>query len=241
VIELPRTEWGAGERRALLVHGLGSNAQSWWFIGEQLAADGWHVTAVDLRGHGAAPDAESYALGEYAGDLPNEGWDLVVGHSLGGAAVAVAASAPGFAQRVVLVDPALEFDDATADLVAHSEISELGATAEMIRAVKPHWHERDVEAKAAALARSTRHMLEHTFTQTRPWNFVPEAAVLAVPTLIIGGDPTVLSLFATSTADAMTAANPHIEYRVVAGAGHNPHRDKPQETIAMLRDWLLEH
>ena len=42
----------------------------------------------------------------------------------------------------------------------------------------------------------------------------------------------------TATADALTAANPLLQYRVVAGSGHSPHRDRPAETLALLREWL---
>ena len=70
---------------------------------------------------------------------------------------------------------------------------------------------------------------------------VDETATLDVPTLILGGDHAVYSMLATGTADALTAANPLVEYRVVVGAGHSPHRDKPDETLPAIAEWLLAH
>jgi pimeloyl-ACP methyl ester carboxylesterase len=48
---------GAGAARplALLVHGVTSSSRTWWRVGPALAARGFRVVAVDLRGHGASP------------------------------------------------------------------------------------------------------------------------------------------------------------------------------------------
>ena len=71
--------------KALLIHGLSSNSSTWWRIRAALEADGWEVTAPDLRGHGTSAPAASYRLTDYAADLPTGPWDLIIGHSLGGA------------------------------------------------------------------------------------------------------------------------------------------------------------
>ena len=99
-VTLPRCAWGdpASARCALLVHGLGSNGALMWRFGSALADDGWHAVAVDLRGHGTAPRTLDYTIAAYAADLgatraaPDAPWDLVIGHSLGGAASTVAAA-----------------------------------------------------------------------------------------------------------------------------------------------------
>ncbi|WP_251048812.1 alpha/beta fold hydrolase, partial [Microbacterium sp. ISL-103] len=70
-LTLPRISWGdpAADRRALLVHGLGSSAALMWRVGTALADAGWHATAVDLRGHGDAPRALDYSVAAYGADL----------------------------------------------------------------------------------------------------------------------------------------------------------------------------
>ena len=114
-LTLPRLSWGDphATTHALLVHGLGSNGALMWLYGVALADAGWHATAVDLRGHGTAPRAVDYSIAAYAADLVHtaapdgEPWDLVVGHSLGGAAATSASAAtPAWTRRLVLVDPA---------------------------------------------------------------------------------------------------------------------------------------
>jgi pimeloyl-ACP methyl ester carboxylesterase len=57
---------GAPRPLAVLVHGVTSSSRTWWRVGPALAARGFRVVAVDLRGHGASPRA---AAGLAAADL----------------------------------------------------------------------------------------------------------------------------------------------------------------------------
>ncbi len=75
----------------LLVHGIGSSADTWGDIPERLSALGHHVVAVDLCGHGESSKGPGdYSLGSLASTLrdllDDRGLDRVhlVGHSLGG-------------------------------------------------------------------------------------------------------------------------------------------------------------
>src|SRR5690606_24816409 len=115
-VALPQLAWGSPDatRRALLVHGLGSSAALMWQTGAALADNGWHATAVDLRGHGEAPRTLDYTVAAYAADLAairaehGDTWDAVIGHSLGGAASTVAAASdPSWTNRLILIDPAI--------------------------------------------------------------------------------------------------------------------------------------
>ena len=239
-ITLPAVHWGdpGSTRRALLVHGLTSAGTTWWQVGEALALDGWHVTAVDLRGNGAAPVADSYSFADYAGDLPAGPWNLVVGHSLGGAVATVAASRPGFAEKLVLLDPALAVEAADLAELLAGELAELRLDQQGFGRLRPLWHPLDIRHKAAATAQATPRMVERTIADNTPWDVLDVAAALNTPTLIVGGDHAVYSMLPTATAEALASGNPNLEYRVVAGSGHSPHRDRPAETLALLREWL---
>src|SRR3954451_6996441 len=97
--------WGPEPARVLLIHGITSSGATMWRLGEGLKDRG--AIAPDLLGHGESPDSDGYTLADLAHGL-GRGYELVIGHSLGGL-VAAHASAhdPGFAQRLVLLDPAL--------------------------------------------------------------------------------------------------------------------------------------
>ena len=223
---------------ALLVHGLSSDSESWWRVAAELEADGWDVVPVDLRGHGFGARAESYALTEYARDL-DDGWDLVVGHSLGGAVSVLAAQRPRFTTLLALLDPVLDVPvDRQAAIIA-DQVAELDYTEESIARDKPHWHEDDRAAKLLGVQRVDPFAVTRTFTDTGRWDVTAQARALRMPTLVLAGDPAVYTMLDPELGAALAADNPNLSYVVVPGAGHSPHRDRPEETLAELRAWLL--
>lgn len=113
-VELRIAESGAGQRPLLLVHGFtGAKEDFTPWLG-QLAADGWHAVAPDLRGHGLSskPPAESaYSFELMADDLvrlaDRLGWAnfVLLGHSMGGmVAQVVARAVPSRLTGLVLMD-----------------------------------------------------------------------------------------------------------------------------------------
>ena len=245
---LPRIAWGAAdaERHALLVHGLGSSAALMWRLGTALADAGWCATAVDLRGHGGAPRALDYSVAAYAADLSatrpdrRRTWDAVVGHSLGGAASTVAAASdPGWTSRLVLIDPALIVEERDAGIVRRSQERAFANNRKaVVREEHPHWHPQDVELKVQAVHQASRWAVEQTSVQNASWDVRDHAARLTVPTHIIGADPDVYSLFTGEHAKDVLASNPRLTMSVVTGAGHSPHRDRPEETVRQLLEVL---
>ncbi|WP_375383701.1 alpha/beta fold hydrolase [uncultured Microbacterium sp.] len=241
-LTLPRLSWGdpSATRRALLIHGLGSNGPLMWRFGTALADAGWHASAVDLRGHGVAPRALDYSLAAYAADvaatLPGGGgaWDLVVGHSLGGAAaVLAAADHPSWTARLVLVDPAIKPTDQDLVIVRASQEETFADPSEAaVRAAHPGWHEHDIELKAVAAHQVSRWAVEQSSAQNQAWDVTASAAALTVPTHILGSDPAVYSIYWGERLAALQAANAAIRYSYIAGAGHSPHRDQPEATVA---------
>lgn len=92
----------------LLLHALGDSAATWASFEAQLPR---HSIAVDLRGHGTSPHADSYTFRAMADDvlgfMDRHGHDTVdlVGHSLGGAVgLHVAIAAPDRVRRMVVED-----------------------------------------------------------------------------------------------------------------------------------------
>ncbi|WP_309065678.1 alpha/beta fold hydrolase [Microbacterium sp.] len=244
-LTLPRLTWGDGPRRALLVHGLGSSGALMWRVAVALADAGWHATAVDLRGHGDAPRALDYSVAGYAADIaataPHDGggWDAVIGHSLGGAASTVAAAEnPQWTRRLLLIDPAIHVAGRDAGIIRRSQERAFATPSEdTVRDEHPHWHLQDIELKVDAVRRGSRWAVEQTSAQNQRWDVRAEAARLTVPTHIVGADPEVYSLF-TGDLAASVLENPHVTMSIVTGAGHSPHRDKPEETIRQILEAL---
>lgn len=114
-------EWGdAGSQPVLLLHATGFHARCWDRVVAELGS-GFHVYAVDMRGHGRSERIEPYVWDTFARDVG----ELVehlrlqdaigVGHSMGGhCLVQVTASHPGVFRRLLLVDPVIFEPDAYA-------------------------------------------------------------------------------------------------------------------------------
>lgn len=245
-VDLPVVVWGDSgyDRRALLVHGLGSDAHTMWRIGEHLADTGWCAIAIDQRGHGRAPRTSSYRIEEYARDIlavPHDApWDLALGHSIGGASlVAASAIEPGFASRLVLVDPALATNPANRDDIRANQVrNHRELTVEKQRETFPHWHTQDIESSVNAVRAASEFALEHSVLDNPDWDVLTEAERLTVPTLVFQGDPGVVARYTDEHAARIEASNPLVTRTMIPDTGHNVHRDNPDEFCARLSAWL---
>ncbi len=225
---------------ALLLHGLPSAAGTWWQVASGLAAAGWSVTAPDLRGHGASPRTTRYALDDYAADVaalrPAHGgaWDLVIGHSLGGAVATVAADEhPEWAAALLLLDPVYAVpEDARPGLLADL-LGDLRAldTGELLRK-HPRWRSEDAAQKVAAARAASPYLVERTLADNSDWVLEPVAGRLRAPVHILGADPQLGASFTPAEGQRLAAANPRFRYSIVEGAGHSIQRDDPARVVA---------
>jgi pimeloyl-ACP methyl ester carboxylesterase len=233
--------WGhAGSRRTLLVHGVQSSANSWWRIADALARAGVHVTAPDLRGHGQSPSGSTYRLDDFVADLLDlgTGWDLVVGHSLGGTLVAqMLAADPGIARRAVLLDPVFRLPEENFDEIVAGQLEELAAAdAAALRTAHPTWHPEDCRIKAQAAAACSPFVNEAVLRENRPWDYSELLVRTQSPVLVLGADPAAGGMLDPTLAAGLAARNEQVTYRKLSGVGHSIHRDRPQAVI----DALLE-
>lgn len=225
-------EWGtAGDHRILLLHGITSSAAGWWRVGSDLAERGWAVTAADLRGHGKSPKPDSCLFSEQVEDVLalGDGWDAVLGHSMGGnLAVLAATSDPSWARGLILQDPALMLPEPMSQVLEWL-LSEYVVDADpgRIAAMSPRWHPRDVAAKVEALRESTAEMVTRTVAENWPWMALEEASRLRVPTVVLGSDPEAGGILPVAFGEWL-AGSPFIEYRMIPNASHSTHRDDDQ-------------
>lgn len=107
--------WGGEEApNVVCIHGVAQHGGVFGGMGERLAAAGYAVTAVDLRGHGESGREPPWNIETHVADLLETADDLGIesatwiGHSFGGRLAAeVAASRPERVAGLVLLDSSL--------------------------------------------------------------------------------------------------------------------------------------
>ena len=247
----------------VLLHGLGDSGDCWPDAVRRWSG-GYRVIGVDLLGHGDSPRFTPPQLSSpdpmeamYAATeatvarvaAAHGGPVLVVGHSMGGGmAAALAARRPDLVAAAVLEDPAWRdpADRVQPRGIVDERIAECRSFAddpagqlEKGRAENPTWPAVElgpwVESKSqvdlAFLDLGIANLLE-------PWDDI--VAATAVPTLVLlaeRGGP-VTPAVRTRAAEL---ANPHVDIRVVDGAGHCVRRDRAEQFHALVDPWLAAH
>jgi pimeloyl-ACP methyl ester carboxylesterase len=233
-VRLRTVEWGAGERLAVLLHGMMGSAEQYWQVGPALADRGCRAIAVDLPGHGRSPaapraDLELFASSvvETVGVQP----ELAIGHSLGGVVLAEALPLLKPSRAVYVDIPLTEGSGVVEDPTARFEAGRAERTVEKLRVTRPAWSEKDRQVEAEAARRfdvATAVALELSCVEKPPTQ--PSSA--DVPSLVIRADP---SRF-VSAARAAELETLGFEVRSVAGAGHSIWYSHFPEFMAALGD-----
>lgn len=244
-------------RPLLLVHGLGSDGQSWSPILAQLARER-EVIAIDLPGHGRTPPLpEGNGIATYADALERfisdeglEGVDLV-GSSVGGRLVLELARR-GTGGAVVALAPGGFWDDRGARYLGVT----LGASIRLLRALRPALGllARNPVSRTLLLAQLTprpwavdpdvaRHEME-SFADTPVFKEVlrdlvhgPRQAGIppgdrSEPITMVWGRRDRVTLPKQAERAAQCFADARIEW--LARCGHFPHWDRPDATVRLI-------
>jgi pimeloyl-ACP methyl ester carboxylesterase len=229
------------EGQALLLHGLGSDGATMWRLASHLADRGYLVAAPDLRSHGRSPAAHDHRITTLTEDVAVLGadWDLVVGHSLGGAVAAhLLARDDVEVRRALLIDPALSVPAEARELVRTALRAEVGRLeAAEVAARNPRWQPADVERKVAAAALCTPDVVDRVFDHNPSWDAQTLATSWRGRVHLLGADPALGGLLTPEAAERLTDGD-RTTAATVAGAGHSVHRDDPAAVLAAIDDLL---
>lgn len=246
-------EWGeAPDPPLLLIHGVTSNAETFWRVGPAVAAAGRQVVAVDMPGHGRtggwrgrhrfaeiATDVVAFAR---AAGLDRPGL-AVLGHSWG-AMVAAALPAAGLRpDRLVLLDPPVQPVEVMAQMT-NDPIERLypsfDAAAAAVRAANPGWAEGDIDSKALGLTGFLPEAVLAVLLENGDWDgglaSLADPAAADIPTWVIRGAPDSGCLVPDAALPAFRARIGRDHVFTIAGAPHSPQRTHPEATVlAILR------
>lgn len=239
------------DRTAVLVHGVTGWHRTWWRVGPALADLGWRVVAVDQRGHGRSPRIDGHTtVPELADDLATTieavGGPVgaLIGHSLGAAVSSeLAAIRPELVRRLVLEDPSAttRARDAawldTLDRDIRAAVADPESEVQRELSQNPSWLEEDARQNVEGRAMADREGLLATYrrgTDARVLDLVPVLTVPALYLLAAEGRSSV----PPEARRRLEATLPRTARLVVIDSGHTIHRDRFQEWMAAVTDWL---
>lgn len=239
----------------VILHGLFGWARNWQSVARALAHR-YRVLVVDARNHGRSPHATAMDYTAMAADvaalMDREGAPAatLLGHSMGGkTAMTLALTAPARVSRLVVVDiaPVATPDQHTPLIDAMLALP----LAEVRRRL-----DADARLRAAIPDDEIRLFLLQSFVpgpERGAWRFNLPALRAAMPALIAGlpvppdaryaGPVHVIrgarsDRVTVATLAAMQPHFPHLCLHTVAGGGHWPHAEAPQEFTLALEDSL---
>lgn len=224
----------------ILLHGY---SDSWFSFSRVLPLfpAGWHVYALDQRGHGDSDRPRTgYGMRDLAGDviafMDAKGIRsaTVVGHSMGGfVAEQVALAAPGRVDRLVLVCSGARIQDVTGLDELRGAVESFGDSVpvDFIRAFQESTINIPVpEAFMTRVVAESRKLPPHVWRGIMAGMLTTEApAALGradVPTLLLFGEKD--AIFQQRAQDGLRALLPAAQVRTYAGTGHTPHWEQPE-------------
>jgi len=208
--------------------------------------------AFDLPGFGTEPlESQTVDYRQFVRDRLQGEPVTLIGTSLGGAvALELALETPERVAALVLVGPGLDGHE-WSDEVRSSwdeeekafERGDLDAAVEAnLRVWLPDDVDPDVRALVAVMQRNAFE-LQAGYDDLQTKRLEPPAsarlAEVGVPTLVVTGDEDVRDIH--EIADKLAAGIPGAERATIAGSGHLPSLERPDEFDAVVLAFLLEH
>ena len=243
----------------VLVHGLGSSLHEWDPVIPALVEAGYRVYACDLPGHGDSPkpgDPGQYQiqavvdrLVSWIDGLSLEEPFILAGHSLGGyLSLKFALQVPSRLRGMLLIDPLYSPEQIPGLVRLLPRLLEAGEKVIqtvpddlLLALMKLHITPSSRlpvtvrEQEAADIKRASpwiMRLLESVYT------LQPELEQVELPALVIWGDQD-LSLSPKSF-PPLIARLPKAQGRRMAGCGHHPHLERPEEVNAAIKTFLAE-
>ena len=224
-------------------------------------ADVAQLVLLDHRGQGRSDgeDTAQWNLARWTNDIVEfcEALELerpmILGQSFGGVvALAVSARYPDLPSKLIVSSSLAKFRPDRAfpmferlggpkvREVAERHFSELSdeSAAEFLAVALPVYNPTPMDPDVIARTRLKLEVGNHFFrNEFLSSDLFPELRSIRCPTLVLGGELDPITPVADS--EDIAAAIPQAELRIVEGAGHGVFRDKPEEALAIIREFVV--
>lgn len=240
--------WGDGPTHIVLLHGITSNARTWWRVAPVLANLGYTITAFDMPGHGESNMISTHDIPSIAQHIASAITALgivkpsIVGHSWGGA-TAIHLAHLDIASRITLIDPAIQMNPEHGAQVIDRYAEGVGdaphQTTSWLTARHKLWHRCDVVWKAEALSQCRREAVAGLFLHSGTWDLTNMVTTITAPTLCLVAAPAATVIPIASQLTIQQAFQQHtMRYVQVDGTDHNMFRGGFDTTMPHLINWL---
>lgn len=250
----------AGKPALLLLHGITDSGKVWARVAGELGDD-YDIIMTDARGHGQSDNlATGFSIDLLADDAAGviSGLSLdkpyVWGHSMGAVtASTLAANYPELVRAAVLEDPPLRAADvdyanasrerdAATRRPAFPDFRALSAEERLATAatMNPSWHADELPPWAESKAQFDPAIAQHFASfQGYPWREI--LARIECPTLLVTGDPALGAIVTPEVAEESITLLKRGQIAHMAGSGHNIHRERYEQTMQAIREFLRDH
>lgn len=250
----------------VLAHGMGDSREAYRFLAPALVDAGYRVAAVDLRGSGeSSVDWPSYTRTDIAGDLVAlvrhlGGPAVLVGHSIAGGAVTIAAAtAPELVTALVELAPFTRkqsiglgdlrnasFRRGMRHLLGTALLGSTGQWAKYLDVAYPGTKPADWDIRlgriTAMLAEPGRMKALQGMGRTTPADAGAQLGNVRCPVLVVQGSADADWADPRAEGEAVVADLPAGLGRLVVidGAGHYPHVQFPDQVAAAVLAFLAD-
>jgi pimeloyl-ACP methyl ester carboxylesterase len=248
----------------VLAHGMGDSRHSYRFVAPALAAAGYRVANLDLRGCGESSTGwKGYSRTDIAGDLVAlvrhlGGPAVIVGQSIsGGAATIAAATAPGEVAGVVELAPFTRKQSIDLAGILRTKRYRAGSTQlaltmafgrlaswekylDLAYPSKPADWDAELARITTTMGAPGRMKVLQAMCGTSPSDAGAQLPHVTCPVLVVqgGADPDWADPRAEGEAILAELPTGLGELAVIEGAGHYPHAQTPDEVVALTLPFL---
>ncbi len=258
-----RGEVGENKPVLVMLHGFTGSAAGWANHLDILATYGLRVIAFDLLGHGqsdAPDDPQRYAIEYCQQDLlaalrelgVGKGEAILLGYSMGGR-IALYTAFSGFFRALILesASPGLEDPAEREQRRLSDEALAVSIEREGVPAFIDRWEKLPLFASQRTLPFESREALRRLRLKNRAIGLAQSLRgvgtgvqpslyarlpTLHIPVLLIAGE---LDTKFTTIARRIARTLPQSQLRIIPGAGHTVHLERPEEFDSIVGDFSL--
>lgn len=246
----------------VMLHGFTGSAAGWSSQLDALAAYDLRVIALDLLGHGqsdAPGDPQRYTIERSQLDIlaalqklgVSKGQAILLGYSMGGR-IALYTAFSGFFRALILESASAGLEDPVEREQRRISDEALAASIEQdgVQAFVERWEKLPLFASQRSLTLECRETLHRQRLQNRATGLAQSLRgvglgvqpslytrlpTLRLPALLIAGE---LDAKFTAITRHMAQLLPQSQLRIIPGAGHTVHLERPGEFVSLVGDFI---